>query len=39
MEIKILGISGSPRKGNSEFLLTKGLEYVANLNDFDIKIE
>ncbi len=39
MEIKILGINGSPRKGNSEFLLTKGLDYVANLNDFDVKIE
>ena len=39
MEIKILGISGSPRKGNSEFLLTKGLDYVSNLNDFDVKIE
>lgn len=39
MEIKILGINGSPRKGNSEFLLTKGLDYVTHLNDFDVKIE
>ncbi len=37
MEIKILGINGSPRKGNSEFLLTEALSYTDNISNFKIK--
>ena len=32
MELKILGISGSPRKGNSEYLLKKALEGAGEHN-------
>lgn len=39
MRINILGICGSPRKGNSEFLLKKALNYVSKLNSFDISTE
>jgi multimeric flavodoxin WrbA len=39
MKLKILGISGSPRKGNSEFLLKKSIDYMSNLNNLDITIK
>lgn len=39
MKIKVLGICGSPRKGNSEFLLKKALSYVNKLNSFDVLTE
>ena len=39
MKIKVLGICGSPRKGNSKFLLEKALSYVSKLNSFDVLIE
>jgi len=37
MKLKLLGICGSPRKGNSEFLLNKSLEDISEL-PFDIDI-
>jgi len=39
MKIKVLGICGSPRKGNSKFLLEKALSYVSKLNSFDVLTE
>lgn len=39
MKIKVLGICGSPRKGNSEFLLKKALSYVSKLNHYDVFTE
>jgi len=39
MKIKVLGICGSPRKGNSKFLLEKALSYISKLNNFDVSPE
>ncbi len=39
MKLKVLGINGSPRKGNSEFLLNKALDYIKNVDNFDLEID
>lgn len=40
LDLKLLGISGSPRKGNSEYLLEKSWEGLENLQDeLDLNIE
>lgn len=39
MEIKVLAISGSPRKGNSEFLARKALEEAKNFKEIPVKTE
>jgi len=39
MKIKVLGICGSPRNGNSKFLLEKALSYVSKLNNFNVMTE
>lgn len=36
-KIKVLGINGSPRKGNSRFLLDKAIEYAENMKDYNIE--
>lgn len=39
MKINVLGINGSPRKGNSQFLLDKALDYISRMKDIKVEIE
>jgi len=39
VKIKVLGINASPRKGNSEFLLNKALDYIKQQKEIDVEIE
>jgi len=39
LDINVLGINGSPRKGNSQYLLNKALEYISKLKDVKLRIK